>query len=167
MFLTSLKELNLIGIITSVILIYVARFYYKYFTRPNPLPGPFPLPFTGNLLEIIYHARGDRFKWIKLQNEKHGDLFEIYIGGFRRIVLARADYVEKLMLSTKKSNYIRKTPKDPPAYHEIGIANRGILFNNHIPTWRFNRQFLTQAVLTPSFSKEASCWTLIIFKELN
>jgi cytochrome P450 len=131
------------------------------------LPGPFPLPFTGNLFGIIYHAGGDRFKWIKLQNEKHGDLFEIYIESYRRIVLARADYVEKLMLSTKKSNYIKKAAKDPSAFHEIGIANKGIIFNNHIPTWRFNRQFLTQAILTPSFSKEASCWTLIIFKELN
>src|ERR1044072_8371085 len=147
MFLTSLKGLDLIGIITSVILIYVARFYYKYFTRPNPLPGPFPLPFTGNLFGIIYHAGGDRFKWIKLQNEKHGDLFEIYIESYRRIVLARADYVEKLMLSTKKSNYIKIAAEYPSAFHEIGIVNRGILFNNHIPTWRFNRQFLTQAVL--------------------
>src|ERR1043166_512031 len=41
------------------------------------------------------------------------------------------------------------------------------MFNNHIPTWRFNRQFLTQAVLTPSFAKEALHWTPTIFKELN
>src|SRR5437870_8098100 len=24
---------------------YLIHFYFRYFTRPNPLPGPFPIPF--------------------------------------------------------------------------------------------------------------------------
>ena len=39
--------------------------------------------------------------------------------------------------------------------------------NNHIPSWRYNRQFLTNAILTPSFSKEVLYWTPILFHELN
>src|SRR6266498_96250 len=155
--LTSLEPSNFIGIIISIILIYVAKFYYKYFTRPNPLPGPFPLPFIGNLLGFVYYAKGDRGVWSRILIEKYGDIYETYIGDLRRIVLVRADYVEKLMSPSKKSNYI-KTEIDIPVLDEIGITNRGIIFNNHIPTWRFNRKFLTQAILTPGFSNEVLHW---------
>src|SRR6266542_782759 len=158
---------NFIGIIIStIILIYVAKFYYKYFTRPNPLPGPFPLPFIGNLLGFVYYAKGDRAVWNRMLVEKYGDIYETYNGDLRRIVLVRADYVEKLMSPSKRNNYI-KVEKNLPVFDEMGVTNRGILLNNHIPTWRFNRQFLTQAILTPSFSNEVLYWTPMIFKELN
>src|SRR6266540_4819660 len=127
--LTSLEPSNFIGIIISIILIYVAKFYYKYFTRPNPLPGPFPLPFIGNLFQLIYYAKGNKAALNKMLHEKHGDIYEIYIGDLRRIVLARADYVEKLMSPSKKSNYILKMEKNLPILDEIGVSKRGILFN--------------------------------------
>ena len=161
--LTSLEPSNFIGIIISIILIYVAKFYYKYFTRPNPLPGPFPLPFIGNLFQLIYYAKGNKAALNKMLHEKHGDIYEMYIGDLRRIVLARADYVEKLMSPSKKNNYILKLENDI----FVVASKRGILFNNDIPSWRFNRQFLTQAILTPSFSKEVLYRTPILFKELN
>src|SRR6266498_2529497 len=161
--LTSLEPSNFIGIIIPIILIYVAKFYYKYFTRPNPLPGPFPLPFIGNLFQLIYYAKGNKAALNKMLHEKHGDIYEMYIGDLRRIVLARADYVEKLMSPSKKNNYILKLENDI----FVVASKRGILFNNDIPSWRFNRQFLTQAILTPSFSKEVLYRTPILFKELN
>ncbi|GES89993.1 cytochrome P450 [Rhizophagus clarus] len=38
----NIDYLSLIGI---ALIIYVTNYYYKYFTRINPLPGPFPYPF--------------------------------------------------------------------------------------------------------------------------
>src|SRR5688572_14031008 len=132
---SSLKDF--IGIIISIILFYVAIFYYKYVTRSNPLPGSFPLPFIGNLFGMIYYAKGDRSEWNKILNQRYGDIYELYVGDVRKIVLARADYVEKLMSSSKNSNYL-KIEKETPVLEEIGFSKRGMLFNNHVPTWRFN-----------------------------
>ncbi|CAI2163553.1 6854_t:CDS:1 [Funneliformis geosporum] len=164
--INSLGTRDFIGIIVSIILVYIAKFYYKYFTRPNPLPRPIPLPIFGDLLAIFYYAKGDVTLWFKLLQENHGDIFETYIGSFRRIVLARADYVEKLMSASTKTNYVLRSEK-LPEFDELNTTGKGILFNTDIPTWRLNQQYFTQVVLTPSFSKEALHQTPILFKELN
>ena|SRR5438876_12421895 len=68
--LSSLGVLDFVEIITTIILIYVAHFYYKYLTRvnPNPLLGAIPLPLVGDLLGIIYQANviEDVEKYIEL-----------------------------------------------------------------------------------------------------
>ncbi|CAG8675600.1 17018_t:CDS:1, partial [Funneliformis caledonium] len=80
---------------------------------------------------------------MKLLQEKHGDIFETHLGSFRRIVLARADYVEKLMSPSTKTNYVLRS-ENMPELDELNISGKGILFNTDIPTWRFNRQFFSQ-----------------------
>ncbi|CAI2162752.1 2298_t:CDS:1 [Funneliformis geosporum] len=164
--INSLGTTDLISIIVSIILVYIARFYYKYFTRPNPLPGPVPLPIVGNFLSIFYYGKGDVALWLKLLQEKHGDIYEIYLGSLRRIVFARADYVEKLMSPFTKTNYVLRF-EHMPVFDELKVSGKGIVFNADIPTWRINRQLFSQAVLTPSFSKEALHRNPIIFNELN
>ncbi|CAI2198785.1 6424_t:CDS:1, partial [Funneliformis geosporum] len=163
--INSLGTTDLIGIIVSIILVYIARFYYNYLTRSNPLPGPVPLPIVGNYLSIFYYTKGDVTLWLKLLHGKHGDIYEIYLGSLRIIVLARADYVEKLMSPSTKTNYVLRS-EHMPVFDELNITGKGILFNTDIPTWRINRQLFSQAVLTPSFSKEALHRNPIIFNEL-
>ena len=36
----------------TCIVIYIANFYFKYYTRSNPLPGPFPIPIIGTLYAL-------------------------------------------------------------------------------------------------------------------
>ncbi|CAI2169731.1 19066_t:CDS:1 [Funneliformis geosporum] len=165
-FLTSLGTLDFVKIVISIILIYLAYFYHKYFTRPNPLPGLIPLTIVGDVLRLILLANGDLAELLKLLNKKHGDIFEIYFGSTRLIVFARAEYVEKLMAASTKSNYVIRS-EDLPSLDELGVKGKGILLNSNIPAWRFNRKFLTQAILAPSFSKEVLHWTPILFNELN
>ncbi|CAI2169530.1 7551_t:CDS:1 [Funneliformis geosporum] len=166
MALLTIEALVFAKIIISFLLIYIAQFYYKYFTRPNPLPGPIPLPLLGDLLRILLQANGDRAEWFRILNKKYGGIFETYVGNERKIIFAKAEYVEKLMSASTNSNYIMKSD-DNPSFEELGIKGKGILLNNDIPTWRFNRKFLTQAILAPSFSNEVLHWTPMLFNELN
>src|SRR3954451_8136845 len=111
--LSSLEVLDFIGIITTIILIYVTHFYYKYFTRVNPLPGAIPLPLVGDLFGIVYYANGDLAFWHKILRERYGDVFETHIGNTRKIVFARADHVEKMMAPSTKSKYMTRTVLSP------------------------------------------------------
>uniref|UniRef100_U9U7V9 Cytochrome P450 n=1 Tax=Rhizophagus irregularis (strain DAOM 181602 / DAOM 197198 / MUCL 43194) TaxID=747089 RepID=U9U7V9_RHIID len=101
-------------LLSTILTIYVAQYYYKYFTRVNPLPGPFPFPFIGNLIQFYW--------WFK--------------GNFKGL-------------------------------EELGVSGKGILINNNFKSWKYNRQFFAQAILSPKFNNEAVYWTNKLFNELE
>jgi hypothetical protein len=126
---------------------YVTRYYFKYFTRPNPLPGPFPLPFLGNAHQSIGLGFND---WLLSMHKKYGDMYEIELGR-RMIILCRADLLEKV--------------KQYPFRHEVtegfveyGLHESSMAFNNELKSWKYNRQFFNQALMTPSFNNQAVEW---------
>ena len=105
-------------------IIYVAKFYYQYFTRPNPLPGPFPLPILGNLHQII----GSNFNdWLISLNSKYGDMFETYLGR-RKIVLCRTDLIENIFVPSTKTNYLIRNHM-LEGFKELGLNESGIINN--------------------------------------
>ncbi|RIB17642.1 hypothetical protein C2G38_2186822 [Gigaspora rosea] len=73
------------------------RFYYNYFTRPSPFPGPPPLPFE---LENFFFD-GDFKRLTADLHQKYGDICEFRLGGFRRIVISKTDYFENLLSASK------------------------------------------------------------------
>ncbi|CAI2172235.1 12230_t:CDS:1 [Funneliformis geosporum] len=54
-----------------------------------------------------------------------------------------------------------------PAFDELGVSKTGMTFNSHIPTWKFNREFITKVILAPNFAKEIVNLIPIIFDELK
>src|SRR4051794_28489355 len=153
--------LSLMGVILTT---YVAYYYYKYFTRVNPLPGFFPFPFVGNLPQL-YMNNGLK-EFLVVGHKNYGDLYEVYLGGMRRIVLSRADYIEKLLMPSTKSQYMTRLPHTK-GLEDIGMKEKGIIFNSDLKSWRYNRQFFTQAILSPKFTHEAMEWTNKLFNELE
>ncbi|CAG8801046.1 7343_t:CDS:2 [Cetraspora pellucida] len=137
---------------------YVFKFYYKYLTRPNPLPGPLPLPIIGNLHSIAYDLR----LFYDECRLKYGDICEIMFDGRRCIILTRPEYIEKLMSST----CIMRFPYSQ-GLKEIGFQGCGIVGNNVYKSWRYNRQFFTQALLSPRFMDDAVNSTNKLFEELR
>ncbi|CAB4395415.1 unnamed protein product [Rhizophagus irregularis] len=111
-------------LLSTILTIYVAQYYYKYFTRVNPLPGPFPFPFIGNLIQFYWWFKGD-FK-----------------------VFYRFSYNNK-------------------GLEELGVSGKGILINNNFKSWKYNRQFFAQAILSTKFNNEAIYWTNKLFNELE
>ena len=74
MTLLMLEASDFTKIIISFLLIYIAQFYYKYFTRKLPLPGPLPLPLVGNLLQVGLNPA----KYAMDHHHEFGDMFEIW-----------------------------------------------------------------------------------------
>ncbi|CAJ0915236.1 18527_t:CDS:2 [Entrophospora sp. SA101] len=94
--LESLKSIDsLLIFFLSLVIIYVTQFYYKYYTRINPLPGPFPLPLIGNSIEF-HRNNGNLQTFLVELNHRYGAAFEVYIGGSRRIIFCDVEHVDKL-----------------------------------------------------------------------
>ncbi|GES74997.1 cytochrome P450 [Rhizophagus clarus] len=146
-------------------MIYVVNFYYKYFTRVNPLPGPLPFPLVGNFPQIYWWFNGDGQMFCDYCYEKYGDIYEVY-GNLRSIVLCRVDYLENFLSLSKKNTHWMRIPKCK-GLEELGIEGKGIVVNNNYKSWVFNRHFISQAILSPKFTDEAIDQTNKLFNELE
>ncbi|KAF0343276.1 cytochrome P450 [Gigaspora margarita] len=138
-FLITVKDWLLISFI--IILIYVIDYYYKYFTRENPLPGPLPLPCIGNL--YLFHGDLD-IVFYNLQ-EKYGELFEIYLGSDRKIWLGNASLVEKIHNPSTKTKFPIRAISE--GLDEMGVTTKGIAFNNDLVVWKFNRRIISSTIM--------------------
>jgi hypothetical protein len=154
-------EINYVLWLNTILMTYVAYYYYKYFTRVNPLPGPFPFPLVGNLLQILIRFNGNALIFYKYCYEKYGGIHEIH-AGMRSIVLCRAEYLEKFL---SKSAYGMRL-QESEVLEELGIKGKGISLNNNFKLWTFNRHFFNQAILSPKFTNEAIDCTNKLFNEL-
>ncbi|CAI2176993.1 16901_t:CDS:2 [Funneliformis geosporum] len=151
-----------IGIVT-----YVAYFYFKYFTRPNAIPGPIPLPFIGNL----HQYPGDMSAFCETCQKKYGDIWEFYLGHpsdkTRGIGLGRADLLEKIYTTNlQECNFILRTPPND-GLDEFGSTSKGLLYNRNHDTWTYYRKFFNRAIMSPKFVRQAISWTEEIFEEVE
>ncbi|CAB4383269.1 unnamed protein product [Rhizophagus irregularis] len=146
------------------IILYVSRYYYHYFTRINPLHGPFPLPIVGNLHQRFGYEFND---WLMLLHKKFGDMFEISLAGQRMIILCNTDLIENMNIPSKKTKYPFRSLVTE-GLREYRIGTTGILINNIDPkSWKYNRRFFTQAMMTPSFNNQAVEWANELWIEME
>ncbi|RIB01883.1 cytochrome P450 [Gigaspora rosea] len=161
--ISAFKFTDCLMLITFAFLTYVFQFYYKYYTRPNKLPGPIPLPFIG----CGYLFTGNTRQLLELLHKKYGDICEFYLAGSRRILISRPEYVERILAPTSKdTTFLMKFPYSE-GLEELGIAGKGIIVNHDIKSWKFNRQFFNQVIFTPNFNNEAVKWMNVLTQELE
>ncbi|RHZ53901.1 hypothetical protein Glove_433g23 [Diversispora epigaea] len=142
---------------------YTSYYYYKYFTRENPLPGPFPLPFIGNALQVF---KNYSFDLEKIQS-KYGDLCEFYMGSKRFILLGNNDLLQKVMKQVINSPFHNRVNDSHEGLKEIGVLNTGLVFNNNYDDWQFHRKFFIKVVMSPSFVRQSVKLVKDIFLEME
>ncbi|CAG8454068.1 9404_t:CDS:2 [Paraglomus occultum] len=49
---------------------------------------------------------------------------------------------------------------------ELDIAGKGVALNHNVNSWKYNRQFISRALLTPSFSAYAVIWSQRLVEEM-
>ncbi|PKY30877.1 hypothetical protein RhiirB3_419128, partial [Rhizophagus irregularis] len=85
-----------------------------------------------------------------------------------RNMVIYSKYIEKLLLASSKNPYIKKfSYKDSKGFHELGLMGKGILLNQDLKPWRYNRHFFSQAILSPKFANEALHLINKLFNELE
>jgi hypothetical protein len=157
------SEINdFICTILIILMTFVAHYYYKYFTRVNPLPGPFPFPLIGNLPQIFWWFNGNTSKFHNYCYEKYGEIYEVHFG-LRTIVICRAEYLENFF--SKSTHGMRM--QNSKELKELDLEGKGVTLNNDFKTWTVNHQFFSQAILSPKFTNEAIDWTNQLFNELE
>ncbi|RIB06548.1 cytochrome P450 [Gigaspora rosea] len=153
---------DLTGLVALILILYVAKFYFQYFTRSNPLPGPLPLPIFGNRLQY----RGHPATWAQKLRERYGDMCEIYMGSERHVWLSRSELVSKIFSPSTNNNFlVRITARE--GLDEIGVTTRGLTFNRNVESWMYNRKFFNQAISVPKFLKQTVEKTQELFAEME
>ncbi|RHZ61682.1 hypothetical protein Glove_346g188 [Diversispora epigaea] len=145
-FLYEILKISLVALTT-----YIVYYYYKYFTRENPLPGPFPLPFIGNTHQVF---KNFSFNTGALQS-KYGDLCEFYMGSERFILLSNDDLIQKTLKPIINGPFHNRVKDDNEGLKEVGILNTGTVFNNDYNDWQYHRKFFTKVLMSPSFIKHS------------
>ncbi|CAG8693168.1 11132_t:CDS:2, partial [Acaulospora morrowiae] len=156
---------DLFGLCLALLAAGIINYYYKYYTRENPLPAPFPLPFVGHLFDHLIAGK-DYYEYCCTIHSKYGHIFEQWHGRKRIIFVTKPEYLDILFSSSTKSKYLIRV-HDPEGLKDLGIYGTGLLLNHDIDNWRFNRQFFTQAVQTTDFLREAVGCTQAAFNEMN
>ncbi|CAG8440226.1 1525_t:CDS:2 [Acaulospora morrowiae] len=150
---------------STLLTISIINYYYRYYTRKNPLPAPFPLPFVGHLFDDSIYSN-NFCDHLQLLHSKYGDIYEQWYGRIRIIFVTKPEYVEKLLSASTKSKYLIRV-SNPEGLKDLGVYGRGLLLNNDVNSWKYNRQFLSQAILTSNFLKESVDCTQAIFNEME
>ncbi|XP_074075233.1 cytochrome P450 2B4-like [Macrotis lagotis] len=96
-------------------------------------PGPRPLPFLGNLLQMDRHGLLKSFVALR---EKYGDVFTIYLGSRPVVILCGPEAVKEALV--EKSEEF--SGRGPIAMVDSVFQGQGVIFSNG-NTWKTLRRF--------------------------
>ncbi|CAG8793094.1 28070_t:CDS:2, partial [Dentiscutata erythropus] len=151
--------LTLLVLVSLGLATYVAQFYFNYFTRKNPLPGPVPWPIIGVWENDI--AMANKFQ------EKYGDIWEVWKWSERHIWIGRADLATKLLNpSYSNNNFPFRTTKNE-GLDLMDMTSKGVVFNLNWNSWNFNRKCVNRVLMSPKFLKQSVVYTQNLFTEME
>ncbi|CAG8470535.1 2661_t:CDS:2, partial [Cetraspora pellucida] len=147
---------------------YILRFYYIYYTRPNKLPGPVPLPFIGSNYHV-FKINGSVVgldDMLRSLHSQYGDIFEMWFGSERIIILCHPKYMVKMHQASTKSKYMKRFSNSEGK--EYGLVDSGVFNNNDVHgSWKFNRTVFSNALMRPKLDRDALQWTIELVEEME
>jgi hypothetical protein len=95
-------------------------------------------------------------------------MYELILAGRRTIIVCRADLIDTMNIpSSAKSKYPLRFKVADDGIIEYGINGIGIANNNNLPSWKFNRQFFSQSMMTPKFNNQTIEWARELWEEME
>ncbi|CAG8595101.1 11196_t:CDS:1, partial [Scutellospora calospora] len=108
-------------------------------------------------------------EWAYNLNKKYGQdgIFEFNMVGIRYIMINRAEYVSRFMLSEHDdhSKHLMRT-KNNGLLDFYGLSTKGVAFNFDYNSWKFNRQLFARAMRTAYNSKKTAKLINNLFEEM-
>ncbi|CAG8785850.1 5290_t:CDS:2, partial [Gigaspora rosea] len=99
-------------------------------------------------------------------NSQYGDIFEIWFGSERAVVLCHPKYMIKMHQTSTKSKYVKRFSGSDGK--EYGLVDSGVFNNNDIHgSWKFNRMVFSNALMRPKLDRDALQWTAELVEELE
>ncbi|KAL2089584.1 hypothetical protein ACEWY4_014272 [Coilia grayii] len=129
-----LVSLDLKSILLFFVVFLVIADYFKHRKPPNYPPGPFPLPFVGNVFSI--DAKQPHIYFTKLA-EVYGDIFSFRVGR-DQAVFASGYKMVKEALVVQAENFVDRPYS--PLGERLYPGNAGLFFSNG-HRWRRHRRF--------------------------
>ncbi|XP_053545617.1 cytochrome P450 2A5-like [Bombina bombina] len=139
MIISSLLAMDPAGSITLTLIFCVSCIFLLILLttqgRVNGLPpGPKPLPLLGNILQI---ERGKMVQSLVKMREKYGNVFTLYFGKRRVIILTGYQTVKEALVDQAEEFSGRgECPSFDACY-----KNNGLIFTNNMERWRQLRRF--------------------------
>lgn len=131
----------LLVIFVMPLLYRLLSFYWSVLTLRNLPPGPFPLPFVGNL-----HVIGTNVH-VSLASlaQNYGDLMTVYFGSERAVIVSSSEIAREVLV--RQSSAFGGRPRNLP-YGAMLFSHDGknIAFREINPTWRKQRKIFHAAV---------------------
>ncbi|CAG8531527.1 13922_t:CDS:2 [Gigaspora rosea] len=158
-FIENIDLLTLLVLVSLGLATYVAQFYFSYFTRKNPLPGPVPWPIIGVWEDDV--AMANKFQ------EKYGDIWEVWKWSERHVWIGRADLATKLLNpSYSNNNFPSRTTKNE-GLDLMDMTSKGVVFNLDWDSWNFNRKCVNRVLNSPKFLRQSIVCTQNLFTEME
>nr|XP_048280855.1 cytochrome P450 2E1 [Myodes glareolus] len=121
-----------VALLVWVVTLLMISVWKQIYSSWNLPPGPFPLPFFGNVLQVDLKDIPKSFNKLA---KRFGPVFTLHMGSRRVVVLHGYKAVKEVLLNHKNEFSGRG---DIPVFQEY--RNKGIIFNNG-PTWKDVRRF--------------------------
>ncbi|CAG8637050.1 20844_t:CDS:1, partial [Gigaspora rosea] len=97
---------------------------------------------------------------------QYGDIFEVWFGNERTIILCHPKYMVKMHQASTISKYIKRFATFEGK--EYGIVDNGVFNNNDIHgSWKLNRMVFSNALMRPKLDRDALQWTIDLVEEME